>query len=348
MKYGFGIRFKRIGMIAAAIMMCLLLFQKYSQEDVIVHIGGYAITKEHLELYENDCRAKVSDYFYQTYQQDPNVPGFWDMDFEGNIPSDMLAKKALARLKEDVVERIEARKHGIETQITLKEIQKSLDEENKRRARNEEMTYGPDQYGIMEYISKTQMEARDALMDRLSEQELKPSSLELRALYGRVRLSDLWKGKRAVVGAYMYHGLKVSQFPDELKDVWPYLKNEVQTGVSPETAVSRVKERYGVDIAYEEVGYDTASMPRDHPAMEWLVVQTKALEAGKWSEVVEYEASQGILHMIESEDYGMASYEEAQDFLETMWMREKYPEYLNEKKREYKIAEINETLMPEP
>ncbi len=65
------------GMVASGIWL-------YKKADKpVMRIGNYAITREHLALYQDDLRAKVSSYFYQTYQQDPNEKGFWDSTIGG-------------------------------------------------------------------------------------------------------------------------------------------------------------------------------------------------------------------------------------------------------------------------
>lgn len=104
------------GMVASGIWL-------YKKADKpVMRIGNYAITREHLALYQDDLRAKVSSYFYQTYQQDPNEKGFWDSTIGGETPSQVLRTEAVNALFTDTVERIEAARYEIEVDITLDDI----------------------------------------------------------------------------------------------------------------------------------------------------------------------------------------------------------------------------------
>ena len=131
-----------LGLLMAGVVASGIWLYKKADKPVM-RIGNYAITREHLALYQDDLRAKVSSYFYQTYQQDPNEKGFWDSTIGGETPSQVLRTEAVNALFTDTVERIEAAKYEIEVDITLDDIKKSLDRENKRRAEPGQTAYGP-------------------------------------------------------------------------------------------------------------------------------------------------------------------------------------------------------------
>lgn len=323
------------GIIGILILVCAGIRLMRKPSDTVGTIGSYPITEDHLALYEEDCRARVTAYFYNKYQQDPNVEGFWDMEFEGEVPSRMLREEAWEKLSRDTVERIEARKHGIRTDITLKEIEKSLTEENERRRKAGEVVYGPDQYGMLEYLSKTQMDVQNSLKDKLLEGELKPSEEQLQTVYEEADPALFHKGCRAEVGIYMYYGMQSGRYPKELETVWPYVKEEIRRETEPEVIVEAVARLYGVEIRYDEAEYDTDSMPRDNQALMWLAEQTQEMQPGECSDAVDFEASQGVLKMLEKDDYGMAGFEEVKTLLVNMWLDEEYPAYLERCLEEY-------------
>lgn len=299
-------------------------------DKTVMRIGTYAISQEHLALYEEDLRAKVSSYFYQTYQQDPNEEGFWDMSFEGEVPSEVLREEALHALLSDTVERIEAAKFGIDVDITLDDIRKSLKEENERRSDPGQISYGPETYGLMEYISKMQMETRDALKEKLLETSLKPTKEQLLTLYDNSDPSYFDRGCKARVGIYMYYGMKVGEYPPELALVWDFVSGELDKGTESEAVIQEAGERFSVPIEYEEVEYDTNQMPRDNEQLAWLAEETKDMEAGQYSGVLDYGASQGILKVLDKTDYGRASFEESETLLTNLWINENYPNYIEQ------------------
>ncbi|WP_313577445.1 hypothetical protein [Lacrimispora sp.] len=79
----------------------------------VLKVGSYTITQDHLALYENDCRAEVTSYFYNKYQLDPNENGFWETKIQGEVPGEVLKQKAMERLYRDTVERLKASRYGI-------------------------------------------------------------------------------------------------------------------------------------------------------------------------------------------------------------------------------------------
>ena len=301
------------GMVASGIWL-------YKKADKpVMRIGNYAITREHLALYQDDLRAKVSSYFYQTYQQDPNEKGFWDSTIGGETPSKVLRTEAVNALFTDTVERIEAARYEIEVDITLDDIKKSLNRENKRRAEPGQIAYGPETYGLMEYISRTQMEVRDALKEKLLETRLKPTKEQLQELYEQADAAYLDKGCKARVGIYMYYGMKVGEYPEELQSVWAFVKEELENGTPPELITEAAGQRFSTPIEYEEVEYDSNQLPRDNEELAWLAEQTRGMSAGQYSDCLDYGASQGILKVLDKTDYGKASFEEAETLLTNLW-----------------------------
>ncbi|HCD42719.1 MAG TPA: hypothetical protein DEQ64_03075 [Lachnoclostridium sp.] len=301
----------------------------------VFKIGNYTITQDHLALYESDCRAEVSSYFYNKYQLDPNEDGFWENKIQGEIPREVLEQKAMNRLAWDTVERIKASQYGIPVDITLKDIKRSLEEENKKRQSSLSVSYGPGQYGLMEYISRTQMEVRDELKGKLMEEKLKPSEEELKELYASADPSLFDKGCKARIGIYMYYGMKAGEYPEELKKVWDLVEKGLTEGMEPADIVTGIHEGSQVKIEYEEAEYDTAYFPRDNQEMTWLAEQTRFMEPGQSSGVLDYGASQGILKVLEKQDYGRAAYEESVTLLRNLWLEGAYQEYIKQCMEEY-------------
>ena len=85
-----------LGLLMAGVVAAGIWLYKKTDKPVM-RIGNYAITQEHLALYQDDLRAKVSSYFYQTYQQDPNEKGFWDSTIGGETPSQVLRQRRSMR-----------------------------------------------------------------------------------------------------------------------------------------------------------------------------------------------------------------------------------------------------------
>lgn len=109
-----------LGLLMAGVVASGIWLYKKADKPVM-RIGNYAITREHLALYQDNLRAKVSSYFYQTYQQDPNEKDSGTARL-GETPSQVLRTEAVNALFTDTVERIEAARYEIEVDITLDDI----------------------------------------------------------------------------------------------------------------------------------------------------------------------------------------------------------------------------------
>ncbi|WP_349947607.1 hypothetical protein ABFV83_03745 [Lacrimispora sp. BS-2] len=322
---------------AAAILALFMtgIWWLKSPSNGVLKLGSHTITQDHLALYENDCRAEVTSYFYNKYQLDPNEDGFWETKIQGEIPGEVLKQKAMDRLVRDTVERIKASQYGIPADITLKDIKRSLEKENKKRQSSDGISYGPGQYGLMEYISRTQMEVRDELKGKLLEERLKPSGEQLEELYASADPSLFDKGGRSRIGIYMYYGMKAGEYPEELKKVWGLVEKGFAEGKEPADIVNGINEGSRVKIEYEEVEYDTADFPRDNQEMTWLAEQTRFMEPGQSSGVLDYGASQGILKVLDKHDYGKAGHEESETLLRNLWLEGAYQEYIKQCMEEY-------------
>lgn len=321
--------------VIMGIVLCMVLFMAgiwlYKEKSaVIMKIDNYAITQNHLALYENEFRAEVTSYFYQEYQLNPNKENFWETEVGGEKPAEVLKQKAMDRLVYDTVERITASQYGISSDITLKDITESLEKENVNRQSSSNRSYGPSQYGMMEYISRTQMEVRDELKEKLLEDTLRPTDEQLRAVYNSADPALFDQGCKARVGVYMFYGMAVGEYPEELKSVWNFVDKEFAQGTSPADIIAEVNEMSEVKIEYEEVAYDTADIPRDNQEMAWLAEQSRYMEPGEISGVLDYGASQGILTVLDKSDYGSAEYEDSITLLRNLWLERAYPEYINQ------------------
>lgn len=320
--------------ITAAVLLIIIfiaavwLLKKPSA--VVVKIDQYAITQDHLALYENDCRAEVTSYFYREYQLDPNTEGFWTTAVDGEIPEEVLKQKALERLYRDTVERIEAFRYGIPADITLKDISESLEKENAGRQSSPTPSFGPSQYGLREYISRTQMEVRDQLKEILLEDTLKPTDKQLRDVYDNADPAMFDKGCNAKVGIYMFYGMKAGEYPDGLEPLWEYVEQGVAQGKSPAAIIFEIKERSDITIEYEEVEYDTADLPRDNQEIAWLAEETRYMDIGQTTGVLDYGASRGILAVLDKTGYGHTEYEDSITLLRNLWLEQAYPDYIRQ------------------
>lgn len=319
-----------VGTVIILFLLMAGIWLYLKPSDTIIRLDHYAFTKDHLALYENEFRAEVTSYFYREYRLDPNEEAFWTTEVNGETPAALLQKKAMDSLVYDTVERIEAAKYGVTSPITLKEIKAALEQENTGRQSSAGPSYGPDQYGLTEYISRTQMGVRDSLKEKLLAGTLKPTSEQLKSVYDNADPTLFDNGCSAKVGLFMYYGMKAGEYPKELEAVWACVNRGLAEGKTPADIITEANELTEIRIEYEEVEYDTANIPRDNQEMTWLAEETRYLKPGETSGILDYGASQGILTVLAQTDYGRADFEESQSLLTNLWLEQAYPEYINQ------------------
>ncbi|MDO4296396.1 MAG: hypothetical protein Q4D90_09610, partial [bacterium] len=324
-----------VGMLLAG-SLCLVGCQKAEGEaksETVLELGGYAITEEHLALYEQDNRAAITSYYYQNYGLDSNAADFWETEVDGETPAQKLREQAMDEVALDTVERIEAVEHGISTPVTLEEIKEAMEEENEKR-QTASVVYGISEYGLMEYISRTKMDTENALMEVLLEDELAPTDEELQSVYEAMDPLYFDKGFQAKVGVYMYHGVKVGEYPSILSDVWELVYEEISNGSTSSEILNKVKESFDIELSFDEVEFDSNEIGKDNDQMDWLLEQVRGKEVGWISTPLNYQASQGVLHLYEMESDGVAEWREAKPLLTNFWIQQEYPKYLQEKLEE--------------
>lgn len=142
------------------------------------------IQDEELSFYLAEERANVAAYFYQTYQADTGAKHFWNTNFDGEIPAEILSENALFKLKRDKAERILAAEYGLEAAISYEEICDALEHRNiARGTESDEIIYGPDEFGYMEYTAYTQAEITNKIKDYLVDITAAPEEGELYQIY---------------------------------------------------------------------------------------------------------------------------------------------------------------------
>lgn len=324
-----GGRMKKNKWIEITIISCMILVAV----GIIVYVklpktaftvNGYKISEEHFDLYQNDKKAKVTSYFYSKYKADSNEKGFWKKSFNGEIPQDVLENEAKDQLISDTLARIIAKENGIDVAITLKDMEKDLMKENENRADGDGINYGPDQYGIMEYISKTQTELVDDLKEVLLEGELKPTETDLKKIYETQDKSWFDLGYKAKVGLFFYSSMSVQERPDGLDDAWNLLRRKWTSKSKPESIIAEIEGETGVALAYNEISFNTNEIGKDDTQLEWLSKLCKNAKEGELTEEGKEGTTYGVAVVLEREDFGYASFEESVTLLTNLWINQQY------------------------
>lgn len=322
--------------IAVCILLaavCILLSGTAAGEKTVFTVNGVGITPRHEQLYLDDVRAQVTAYYHAKFGADPNEEGFWQADFDGRTPAEYQRELAWRRLIRDTVERQLARENGLDVPLTLEEIDQA------REARNQTagIRYGPEEYGVMEYIAQTQTQVRDSLKTALLAGDLAPTEADLYTLYQQADRVLLDKGYSATVGVIACGTMQVGVYPEALPQALELVKTLWSGPERAAEVIAQVEERTGVTLEYSSVSFDTVSLQKEDDLLPKLAEGCRAVPAGGFSEPWESGVARGIAVVLEKDDRGMATFEEAQRALTNLWINENYDGYIE---RAVNAAEI--------
>ncbi|KPV57646.1 peptidylprolyl isomerase [Paenibacillus sp. A3] len=158
---------------------------KGNEEDVIATVNGSPIHVEEFQRAIRLNKSAIMNYFRDQHHADQSET-FWTTSFDGEIPIEMLKKKALddcVRLK---VRLLQAKDLGILQDISYPGFLRQLQQENHRRAeaiKNRQVVYGPERYDEDTYLEYLLTNSTLAVKQHLQQNALKQGESSLRLFY---------------------------------------------------------------------------------------------------------------------------------------------------------------------
>lgn len=169
----------KICIFLASIILSTTIFMVNAQSefsnnsDIVATVNGESIYSKEFQNCLTDGSAVVYNYFYNKYEADYNED-FWNTDFEGEVPIEMLKEATLKSLVATKVQQSLMKKYNLWADTSYPSFLKELDEENKRRQKaheNGEVIYGPIEYDEMNYFSYVFSNKLIELKKKLSEEQ---------------------------------------------------------------------------------------------------------------------------------------------------------------------------------
>lgn len=142
-----------IAVIAALIIFIIKSYGDISGNTVVATVNKEPIIFNEFKSSLSKNRALIYGYFKGTYDADDSKD-FWTTSFNGEVPLDKIKEDALKDCIENRVKLIMAKELGLVEDISYKKFYEDFMAENKRRKtayENNEVIYGPIEYGESEY-----------------------------------------------------------------------------------------------------------------------------------------------------------------------------------------------------
>ncbi|MGG1517976.1 peptidylprolyl isomerase [Paenibacillus oryzisoli] len=311
----------------------------------IVKLNDVSVETAEFQLFVNDQRAVVFDYFQKTYKADVGE-GFWTTRYGTETPMDKIKALAMKQLVPQKLEQMWAKQFKLIDDLSYSSFLSSLSKENKRRKdaiASHQVVYGPAQYDAFGYYSYLGSNRVSALKEKLAASDLKPSEDELKAAYSA----------------------NLAQFknPDTITVDKIVIPSEQGKG---KTAAAEAKAKLDQGVTFEEVAriYGKApdakngiasqtfsvSTARSDSELSPLVLESaNALKAGQISSVIEEGGSFTIVRVVSKQEMGLASFEQMKEQLKAKVVADKYAVELQRRvdaaKIEWNASELEQLIV---
>ncbi|OZB98359.1 hypothetical protein CJP46_04170 [Paenibacillus sp. XY044] len=153
--------------------------------EVIATVNGVPIHINEFRRAMTATKAGVISYFHEKYDADLS-PAFWTTAYGGEIPLEMIKKRALEASVNIKIQQIIAQEQGVLEDIDDDSFVQSLQRENKRRQtaiNHHQVVFGPAQYSEEAYFEYVMTNAVVSVKNDLMAHEWKPDEQQLKRFY---------------------------------------------------------------------------------------------------------------------------------------------------------------------
>lgn len=317
---GRGVRFLLPAVILLFLLSSVLLtffLLRNEAGSLAATVDGEPVTEKELQLFMNENRAGVYDYFKKKFNVEDHE-NFWTTSVEGEIPLAAVKERAMKEITSARVLQILAREKGLQVETDYAAFLKNLEKENKRRKKaveSNEIIFGPVQYSEMEYYRYLLDQLRAELKEKMAGQELLVSNREAEEYYISMR-DKLFRKTDSSKVMVIKNTLEVMQ---EVKD-------RLDNGESFE-GLARL---YSKDGQPQTQTLDESTLKTDEIKNPELLEESWKLSPGEVSGIFEAGRSQyAVIKCLEKKVAGYATFEEVRETVVLQLREKKFEELLS-------------------
>jgi len=292
-------------------------------------------------------KSQVIHYFQSTYHAE-QTEQFWTTAFQGEIPAEMLKKKALEESVRIKVRQVLAKERGALQEVSYPGFMKQLQQENKRRAEaisNNQVVYGPAQYDEDNYFEYVMTNATLAVKQQMQQAVLQQNESLPKQFY------EQHKTER-----YQTPGLvKIQRISRSFLDSNQHIDSSLQQKVKRqlEEAAAQLQsgsEFEGIAAAYNPQGTAlelTIHLGDERRNARSPIAQAAAkLPLGAISQIIEENGSYHLLKCIERVEPNAVSlpYEQVKEQVLQDLIQHEYESMIHERMTTA-VVQVNDTQM---
>ncbi|WP_018757691.1 peptidylprolyl isomerase [Paenibacillus terrigena] len=316
--------------------------------EAIATVNGVPISMAEYDRAIRTNTSRIIQYFRDTYQAEQSE-GFWTKAYDGEIPAEMLKKKALEDSVKIKVRQLLAKEQGVLQDVSYQGFLQQLEQENERRTQainRHQVVYGPAQYDENTYWEYVQTNAALAVKRNMQQSIMQQGESALRSFY------DEHREKRYRTTGYVKMKRITRTFLDANQQIDSSLQRQVRKQL--EAAAEQLKSGSTfeqVAAAYNMPGTaleltiqlgDERRNARSAVAQAAMQLPVNAISA-----MVEEKGSYHILKCIERVEPGSTyqSYEQVKDQVLQDTVTEAY-EFTLRKMLTTAVVQVNEYIYP--
>lgn len=313
--------------VAAAIAAAggIALATALSSGSELGKVNGLPFYAEELLVYADEERAAVTAQISQHYNLPGTGPSFWDTEYDGVTPREVLLDTAMEDLVRNKVIQQECITRGIVAPADFRELEQAMEEENAARQSTADsggVVYGTESYTLAQYNEYQMRMATDDLKEYLLENELAPTEQQLRDAYDS--LDESFKRKD-----FTCAGWSIAWPSTEDDETVAALVAEALESTAPaDLAAALADQLPGVTV--EEFTFDSTEVHReDSTAIERSDILFFT-EPGKCSSIF-YDAQPTVYYVTEKDGGGYYAFEESSRLGENKYINDAFEQFIDEK-----------------
>nr|WP_157247003.1 hypothetical protein [Pedobacter panaciterrae] len=155
----------------------------HASKEVVFTVNDESISLAQYEQQLDKEKLMVISEFQNKYKATFG-PGFWTMNFDGEIPANILKQRAVDAIVGSTIKKMMAREMGLVKKIGYEDFLKELDSVNKARVeavKEGKVIYGPVTYQLEMYSAYYLSTLENAIKDKMSTPGSTPD--EIRSKY---------------------------------------------------------------------------------------------------------------------------------------------------------------------
>ena len=288
-------------------------------------MNGLAFYAEELLVYADEQRAAVAAHLSQKYNLPGTGPSFWDTEYEGVTPREVLLDTAMADLVRSKVIQQECIARGIVAPADFRQLKQAMEQENAARkstAASGGVVYGTEAYTLAQYNEYQMTMATDDLKEYLLKHELAPTKQQLQDAYNS--LDESFKRKDFTCAGWSI--------------AWPSTENDEAAATLVAAALKTTApaslpaalENQLPGVRVERFTFRSADVHRENST---AIEQSDILFATKPGELssVLYDAQPTVYYITEKDGGGYYTFEESSRIGENKYINDAFEQFIDKK-----------------